>query len=212
MIMEDSAAGGTRVGAGSTRAPPIAERSLQGHYAGIASRFAAYVADLGTTTAVFTAVLAAASFAVSVVTSHSVSWDKSNTAVAFAFVGWQFAYYAYSWAASGKTLGMALIGVRVVRQGGAPAGVRHAVVRTLAFPLSFLLFGLGFAGILVGSERRALHDVIAGTVVVYAWDARAARLRFLARGGRADGLEPQPPGPSSLPGGATRRGRGKDET
>ncbi len=31
-------------------------------------------------------------------------------------------------------------------------------------------------------ERRALHDVIAGTAVVYPWDARAQRLRFLARG------------------------------
>ena len=26
-----------------------------------------------------------------------------------------------------------------------------------------------------------LHDLIAGTAVIYAWDARAARLRFLAR-------------------------------
>ena len=30
-------------------------------------------------------------------------------------------------------------------------------------------------------RHRALYDLIAGTVVVYAWDARAARLRFLAR-------------------------------
>jgi uncharacterized RDD family membrane protein YckC len=30
-------------------------------------------------------------------------------------------------------------------------------------------------------NRRALHDLIAGTAVVCAWDARTARLRFLAR-------------------------------
>ena len=30
-------------------------------------------------------------------------------------------------------------------------------------------------------EHRALNDLIAGTTVVYAWDARAARLRYLAR-------------------------------
>jgi uncharacterized RDD family membrane protein YckC len=54
-------------------------------------------------------------------------------------------------------------------------------VRSLVFPLSFLLLGLGFLGILVQRERRALHDLIAGTAVIYAWDARAARLRFLAR-------------------------------
>jgi hypothetical protein len=33
-----------------------------------------------------------------------------------------------------------------------------------------------------GDRRRALHDVIAGTAVIYSWDARAARLRFLSRG------------------------------
>ena len=44
-------------------------------------------------------------------------------------------------------------------------------MRTLVFPLSFLLLGLGFVGILIDGERRALHDVIAGTTVVYTWDA-----------------------------------------
>ena len=35
--------------------------------------------------------------------------------------------------------------------------------------------------ILVNRQRRALHDLIAGTAVVYSWNARAARLRFLAK-------------------------------
>jgi hypothetical protein len=38
--------------------------------------------------------------------------------------------------------------------------------------------GTGFTGILLGDRRRALNDVIAGTAVIYSWDARAARLRF----------------------------------
>jgi hypothetical protein len=54
-------------------------------------------------------------------------------------------------------------------------------VRSLTFPLGFLTLGLGFLGILVQREHRALYDLIAGTAVVYAWDARAARLRYLAR-------------------------------
>jgi uncharacterized RDD family membrane protein YckC len=59
--------------------------------------------------------------------------------------------------------------------------VRNAVLRTLALPLSFLTLGIGFIPIITGRHRRALHDRIAGTAVVYSWDARAARLRFLAR-------------------------------
>jgi hypothetical protein len=54
-------------------------------------------------------------------------------------------------------------------------------VRSLTVPLGFLTLGLGFLGILVQREHRALYDLITGTAVVYAWDARAARLRFLAR-------------------------------
>ena len=162
-------------------APAATQQNLQGHYAGFASRFTAYVVDAAVSTGVFMIALAAVSFAISVVTNRSVNWNTSDFWVGLVYAGWLFTYFAYSWAASGKTFGMALLGVRVVRGDGGDAGARRAVVRTLALPLSFLLLGLGFVGILLGSRRRALHDVIAGTVVIYSWDARAARLRFLSR-------------------------------
>jgi uncharacterized RDD family membrane protein YckC len=168
-------------GAVAARAPAAAQQGLQGRYAGFASRFAAYAVDAGASTVVFMLAMAAISFAVSVVTGKSVNWNRDDTWAGMAYLAWLFIYFAYSWAASGKTFGMALLGVRVVRSDGADAGARRAVVRTLALPLSFLIFGLGFAGILLGRRRRALHDVIAGTVVLYSWDARAARLRFLSR-------------------------------
>ena len=75
------------------------------------------------------------------------------------------------------------IGRQVVGLDGSQAGTRRGVIRTLAFPLSFILLGLGFIGILFQRDRRALHDLIAGTAVIYAWDVREARLRSLAREG-----------------------------
>jgi uncharacterized RDD family membrane protein YckC len=90
---------------------------------------------------------------------------------------------------------MALLGVRVVRADGAIIDPWRGVLRALVFPLSFLLFGLGFLGILVQREHRALQDLIAGTAVIYSWDARAARLRFLVReadAGAGNGRSPQP--------------------
>ena len=57
-----------------------------------------------------------------------------------------------------------------------------AVVCTLALPLTLLFLGLRFASILLGDRRRALQDIIAATAVIYSWDARAARLRFLSSG------------------------------
>ncbi len=161
--------------------PAAVQGGLQGRYAGFASRFSAYALDVCASTLVFLLTLASISFAVSVVTGKAPNWSRDDAWVGIAFVVWLFIYRAYSWAASGKTFGMALLGIRVVRPDGADAGARSAVVRTLALPLSFLLFGLGFVGILLGRQRRALHDVIAGTAVVYSWDARAARLRFLSR-------------------------------
>jgi uncharacterized RDD family membrane protein YckC len=118
---------------------------------------------------------------VSLVTSGEVEWSVSPWVTAAAFVLWQFSYYAYPWAVSGRTPGMALIGIRVVTADGDPAGPRQAALRSFALPLTFLTLGIGFLPILVGRHRRALHDLVAGTAVVYSWDARAARWRFLAR-------------------------------
>jgi uncharacterized RDD family membrane protein YckC len=129
----------------------------------------------------FMIALAAISFAARVLTGTDIAWNRGNIWVIVAYAVWAFIYFAYSWAASGRTAGMALFGIRVVRDDGTDVSGRRAVVRTLTLPLSFLLLGLGFVGILLGDRRRALHDVIAGTTVIYSWDARAARLRFLSR-------------------------------
>jgi uncharacterized RDD family membrane protein YckC len=163
--------------------------SYQGHYAGSVSRFTAFAIDLTVSSAVFALALAAISYGVHVVTGNNVNWNRSNIVVAVIFVLWEFVYFGYSWAVSGRTFGMAALGIRVVGVDGSVLEPRRGVVRALVFPLSFLLFGLGFLGILVQREHRALHDLIAGSAVIYSWDARAARLRFLAR--QAD-LAPPP--------------------
>jgi uncharacterized RDD family membrane protein YckC len=157
-----------------------------GQYAGAASRFAAYAIDVVASWAIFMLALAGVTFAIKIVTGRSVSWHLgSSVAVAAVFAAWELSYFGYCWAAAGRTPGMALLGVRVVRADGADVDPWRGVVRALVFPLSIALFGLGFVGILTQREHRALHDLIAGTAVVYAWDARTARLRFLARARRS---------------------------
>jgi uncharacterized RDD family membrane protein YckC len=165
----------------TTRARTAGWVSVQGHYAGSVSRLLAFLLDAVVSAGLFALGLAAASLAVQVVTGHPVSWNRTNLVVAITFGAWEFFYFAYSWAASGRTFGMAVLGIRVVRADGAGLDPWHGVLRALVFPLSFLFFGLGFLGILMQREHRALHDLLAGTAVIYTWDARAARLRFLAR-------------------------------
>jgi uncharacterized RDD family membrane protein YckC len=153
----------------------------QGHYAGAVTRLVAFGADVGASWGLFTVGAAALTFSIELVTGAKFSLTDHQLASLVALAMWEFLYFAYQWSLGGKTIGMAVLGIRVVRTDGMPIGPRQAVVRTLTLPLSFLLFGLGFIGILLNRDRHALHDRLAGTVVVYSWDARAARLRWLAR-------------------------------
>jgi uncharacterized RDD family membrane protein YckC len=171
----------SRDGGTPVSAPLGIPQHLRGHYAGFASRFSAFIFDCVVSIGIFLIVLGAASFTASVLTGSSIHWSRDNWWVVVGFFAWEFFYYAYFWTSSGKTPGMFLLGVQVVGEDGSSVGSKRGLVRTLAFPLSFILLGLGFLGILLGRDRRALHDAIAGTAVVYCWDAREARLRSLAR-------------------------------
>ena len=157
--------------------------SQQGHYAGAVSRLAAFALDQSAATVAFSVGTAVAIWCIQLVTPASGDEISSSWPAIVLYVLWLFVYYAYPWAMSGKTLGMAVLGIQVVTAEGAPIGARTAAIRTVSLPLSFLTLGIGFLPIVVGRERRALHDHLAGTAVVYAWDAQAARWRFLAAGG-----------------------------
>jgi uncharacterized RDD family membrane protein YckC len=169
--------------------------SQQGHYAGAVTRLCAFVVDQFIASTAYTLAVGGLQFAVALVSDVDFKVDNYPILLAITYTSWLFIYYAYSWAAAGRTLGMTLVGLRVVRGDGAAISVRQAVVRALAMPLSFLIFGLGFLGILIGRKRRALHDVIADTAVVYGWDARAARLRFLAHQDPTSGAAATTPAP-----------------
>jgi len=155
--------------------------NAQGQYAGAASRFAAYLIDVVASTILYSLALSLISFLVEIVTGSPVSWHRGNIVVLIIYVAWQFLYFGFQWAGDGSTWGEALLGVQVVRADGTRLHAWQGWVRSLTFPLGFLTLGLGFLGILVQREHRALYDLIAGTAVVYAWDARAARYRYLAR-------------------------------
>ena len=121
----------------SVRTPPADPVSMQGNYAGSVSRLLAYAIDLAVSAALFALGLVATSFVAQIVAGHSITWNRSNTVVAIIFAAWEFFYFGYSWAASGRTLGMAALGVRVARADGAALDPWRGVVRALVFPLSF---------------------------------------------------------------------------
>jgi uncharacterized RDD family membrane protein YckC len=163
----------------TTVTPLVAGR--QGNYAGGVTRLVAFAADVGASWGIFTVGVAGLGFAINLVTGKQFNLANRQILALIAIIIWQFVYFAYQWSLGGKTIGMAVLGIRVVATDGDPITPRQAVIRTVTLPLSFLVLGLGFIGILLNKDRHALHDRLAKTAVVYSWDARAARLRWLAK-------------------------------
>ena len=158
----------------------------QGNYAGAVTRLVAFAVDVGAAWGLFSLGIAGIDFAVQLVTGHQFSLHKHQVFALVAIVVWVFVYFAYQWSLGGKTIGMALLGIRVVRTDGTPVRSRQAVIRTLTFPLSFLFFGLGFLGILLNRDRHAWHDRLAGGRQRFLLPQRAGSGRLRARREPAD--------------------------
>lgn len=164
----------------------VPESSLVGHYAGPVTRLAACALDVLILNFTFVAGVSALLWLLGFLGGTQIETDDLAPWLSIPILTlWVFLYFWIPWSLSGSTPGMAIVGIRVVRRDGQPVDRAHAALRVITWPLSLLTLGLGFLGILVGREHRALHDVLAGTAVAYAWDARAARIRFLAQRDRA---------------------------
>ena len=159
---------------------PERDLQLQGHYAGLASRLAAFVIDLIAIVLIFDVMGSAAEFLVSTLTGRQFRISELPVLPWLLLALWALAYLIYPVGAVGKTLGMAIVGLRIVKPDGQAATPREATIRLIALPLSFVTLLYGFVMIWVHADHRALHDRIGNTAVVYDWDARAARIRFLA--------------------------------
>ena len=67
----------------------------------------------------------------------------------------------------GQSVGKWTTGLRIERIDGRVPGIGRALLRHfIGYPLSLLPLGLGFLIVTVSARGRALHDFIAGTVVV----------------------------------------------
>jgi uncharacterized RDD family membrane protein YckC len=76
------------------------------------------------------------------------------------------AYFVLLHGSGGRTVGKALAGVRVVEASGEPLGYGRALARHIAWFLSLLTLGMGFLVAAARADRRALHDLVAGTRVI----------------------------------------------
>lgn len=78
----------------------------------------------------------------------------------------------------GQTLGKWATGLRIEQRDGEPVNFVRAFVRhTIGYAISLLTLGLGFLIAIFDPEGRALHDRIAGTIVVRERPEAGVRMR-----------------------------------
>jgi uncharacterized RDD family membrane protein YckC len=83
------------------------------------------------------------------------------------FAVWVIAYFVTFWTTTGQTPGDRVMHIQVLREDGQTLGPWHAALRLFGAVVG-LIFFLGYIPILLNDRRRALHDWMAGTVVIEA--------------------------------------------
>ncbi len=78
-----------------------------------------------------------------------------------------FLYFTLFVGAFGQTPGKMLFRLKVVRTNDQEMTYGRAVLRSLCWILSLLLFSVGFLMIAFNRQKQGLHDMLAGTYVVY---------------------------------------------
>jgi uncharacterized RDD family membrane protein YckC len=81
------------------------------------------------------------------------------------FGAWVVFYFVFFWTTAGQTPGDLVMRVAVVCEDGGRLRPWRATLRLLVAVVGLVLF-LGYVPILLNDRRRALHDWVAGTVVV----------------------------------------------
>jgi uncharacterized RDD family membrane protein YckC len=104
------------------------------------------------------------------------------------------ALFVAFWSLVGQTPGMRLLSIHLDVNGTQEIGLRRAIRRLFAIPLSLLPLGMGFFAILLSPQRRGWHDRIAGTTVLYDEEAKFAPWSRL---NETDGGAPSPPASSA---------------
>ncbi len=165
------------------------EQTMRGQYAGFVSRFIAYAIDLAIVvvaqfTILFGIQVALSLFGLTNIVDQAFSSADATTiwgtvlrwVVLFvgglAFFG---VYLVFCWSVFDKTIGQALLGLLVVRTDGGHITLWVAVKRAIGYYISFVALLVGYLWVLIDDRRQGWHDKLAGTLVIYDWDARLGR-------------------------------------
>lgn len=139
---------------------------LQGARAGIVSRVAAALVDVVAVAVI--GVLAVLLFAVVRALLSAGPFNIPRLRLAGTLStgpALLFAYLAFFWATTGRTLGTQLVGLRVVAGNRASLGPLRAMLRAALC----VLFPVGLLWVVVSRRNESVQDLVLRTAVVYDW-------------------------------------------
>jgi uncharacterized RDD family membrane protein YckC len=151
---------------------PAHEEIVSLPYAGFGLRLVSGVLDLIVLTSVFFLFVSLAGFYLLLQTDWGRESDFTNgegyraVAIISLFALFLPIYFVVLWSWHGQTIGQMATRIAVTDRNGYHISAWHSIIRTVTWPLSVIPLGLGLVPILFDDESRALHDMLAGTVVV----------------------------------------------
>jgi uncharacterized RDD family membrane protein YckC len=164
------------------QAPPP---TFKGHYAGFVTRFVAMVIDsliisvsigimLGTAALIlnfFNIDIQAITAGTSSMNTFVRNVTLFLTSFAFTFLV-NMVYCVVLWNIAGKTIGKAVMGVRVIGPKGTRVTIGRGIRRYIGYWISAIPLFLGYFWVLINDHRHAWHDMLAGTSVIYDYEAQ----------------------------------------
>ena len=95
------------------------------------------------------------------------NWVAHAAGILGLWIALWWCYFAVGWGLVGATIGKRIFGLRIVdHQGRSPIGLSRAFLRLAAYSVSSVTLGMGHLLVVLRPDRRALHDILAGTWVV----------------------------------------------
>ena len=150
---------------------PLEARPYQGTPAGIVTRVVANTVDALVVAAALAGAYAGVVAIWFVIDPRGFQWpDPSLLVFVVCYFDLLVIYLTAAWWVSGRTLGNHLMGIRVVT--GRRSRLRFLQALARALLCSFVPIGLVWCA--VDRDRRALHDLLLRTSVVYDWLPRPA--------------------------------------
>lgn len=135
--------------------------------AGIGRRWAAYLLD---NLLLYTVTVAAVAFADRMTLGGL--WSDPAAALSTLYRAWlfngllAFGYFTLMIGGGGQTFGKMVMRIKVIRSDGDDVAMGRALLRTVGYFVSAVIFYIGFLMAVFDSRRQTLHDKMADTLVV----------------------------------------------